>query len=236
MTFDTGGISIKPSKGLEQMKYDMTGGATMAGAMYALGRLKPKCKLIAIIPLTENMPDGKAQKPGDVQYAMSGKSIEVINTDAEGRLVLADGLHYARLLGATHLVDAATLTGAVVIALGNVNTGAFTNNSKFLHALLASARTTGERIWELPMDDEYRGNIKSSIADIQNVGKGRGAGATTGAVFLREFVEDDTPWIHLDIAGTAWLDSAKPSMPAGPTGATVRTLVHFAERFGQTKK
>ena len=235
VTFDTGGISIKPSAGMEKMKYDMSGGATMAGVMYALGRLKPVCKLIAVIPLTENMPDGKSQKPGDVRYAMSGKSIEVINTDAEGRLVLADGLHYARQLGATHLIDAATLTGAVVVALGSINAGAFTNNPKFLQTLLASAKATGENIWELPMNEEYSENIRSSIADIQNVGKGRGAGATTGAVFLREFVEDETPWIHLDIAGTAWLDNAKPFMPAGPTGVTVRTLIHLAESFGRSQ-
>ena len=230
VTFDTGGISIKPSSGMEKMKYDMAGGATMAGAMYALARLKPKCKVIGVIPLSENMPGAAAQKPGDVQVAMSGKTIEVINTDAEGRLVLADGLHYARQLGATHLIDAATLTGAVVVALGNVNAGAFTNNQKFLNSLLASAKATGEKIWQLPLDEEHRDDIKSAIADIQNVGKGRGAGATTAAMFLREFV-DKTPWIHLDIAGTAWLESAKPWMPLGPSGVTVRTLIHFTENF-----
>ena len=230
VTFDTGGISIKPSNKMEEMKYDMSGGATMAGVMYALARLKPRVKVLCVIPLAENMPGGQAQKPGDVQIAMSGKSIEVINTDAEGRMVLADGLHYARQLGATHLIDAATLTGAVVVALGHINTGTFTNNQKFLNTLNVSARAAGEKLWQLPLDDEYQENIKSAIADIQNVGKGRGAGATTGALFLQEFVED-TPWIHLDIAGTAWLDNGKPWMPAGPTGVTVRSLIHLAENF-----
>lgn len=234
VTFDTGGISIKPSNGMEQMKYDMSGGATMAGAMLSLARLKPRQKVIAVIPLAENMPGGRAQKPGDVQIAMSGKSIEVINTDAEGRMVLADGLYYARELGATHLIDAATLTGAVMVALGHVNVGTFTNNQKFLNSLHASAKIMGEKFWQLPLDDEYRENIKSPIADIHNVGKGRGAGATNGALFLQEFV-DDTPWIHLDIAGTAWLESTKPWMPAGPTGVTVRTLIHFAENFNPGK-
>ncbi|MCH7987293.1 MAG: leucyl aminopeptidase [Acidobacteria bacterium] len=230
ITFDTGGISIKPSDGMEKMKYDMAGGATMAGAMRALAVLKPAHKIIALIPLAENMPGSRAQKPGDVQIAMSGKSIEVINTDAEGRLVLADALTYARQLGATHLIDAATLTGAVVVALGYVNVGTFGNNQKFLDAFLASGRAVGEKFWVLPVDDDYRDNIKSAIADIQNVGKGRGGGATNAAIFLKEFV-DDTPWIHLDIAGTAWLEEAKPGMAKGPSGVAVRTLIHFAEHF-----
>lgn len=230
ITFDSGGISIKPSEGMEKMKYDMSGGATMLGAMKALATLKPKNKVIAVIPLSENLPGGKAQKPGDVRIAMSGKSIEVMNTDAEGRLVLADAVHYARKLGATHLIDAATLTGAVVVALGYVNVGVFSNNQGFLDSFLASGRVAGEKFWPLPLDEEYRDNIKSSIADIQNVGKGRGGGAINGALFIQEFVED-SPWIHLDIAGTAWLEEAKPWMPKGPSGVGVRTLVHFAEHF-----
>ncbi|MFQ5776395.1 MAG: leucyl aminopeptidase [Terriglobia bacterium] len=230
ITFDSGGISIKPSEGMEKMKYDMAGGATMVGAMRAVAELKPTHKVIAVVPLSENLPGGRAQKPGDVQIAMSGKSIEVVNTDAEGRLVLADALHYARQLGATHLVDAATLTGAVVVALGHVNVGAFSNDQKFLDAVLASARAVGEKFWPLPLDEDYRDNIKSAIADIQNVGKGRGGGAINGALFLAEFV-GDTPWVHLDIAGTAWLEEAKPEMPKGPTGVAVRTLVHLVENF-----
>jgi leucyl aminopeptidase len=230
VTFDSGGISIKPGQGMEKMKYDMAGAATMVAAMQALAALKPRVKVVAIVPLTENLPSGRAQKPGDVQIAMSGKSIEVVNTDAEGRLVLADALHYARQLGATHLVDAATLTGAVMVALGHVNVGAFTNDQRFLDALLESSRAVGEKFWPLPLDDDYRDNITSAVADIQNVGKGRGGGAINGAMFLKEFV-GDTPWIHLDIAGTAWLEEGKLWMSKGPTGVGVRTLVHLAEHF-----
>jgi leucyl aminopeptidase len=230
VTFDSGGISIKPGQGMEKMKYDMAGAATMVAAMQALAALKPRVKVVAIVPLTENLPSGRAQKPGDVQIAMSGKSIEVVNTDAEGRLVLADALHYARQLGATHLVDAATLTGAVMVALGHVNVGAFTNDQRFLDALLESSRAVGEKFWPLPLDDDYRDNITSAVADIQNVGKGRGGGAINGAMFLKEFV-GDTPWIHLDIAGTAWLEEGKPWISKGPTGVGVRTLVHLAEHF-----
>jgi leucyl aminopeptidase len=212
------------------MKYDMAGGATMAGVLRALAALKPAGKVIGVIPLSENLPSGRAQKPGDVQIAMSGKSIEVLNTDAEGRLVLADALHYARQLGVTHLVDAATLTGAVVVALGYVYAGAFANDQKFLEALLASSRAAGEKFWALPVDDDYKDNITSTVADIQNTGKGRGAGAINGAMFLKEFVAD-SPWVHLDIAGTAWLEEANPWMAKGPTGIGVRTLVHLAEHF-----
>jgi leucyl aminopeptidase len=230
ITFDSGGISIKPGEGMEKMKYDMAGGATIAATMRALAELKPKIKVIAVIPLSENLPSGRAQKPGDVQVAMSGKSIEVVNTDAEGRLVLADALYYARQLGATHLIDAATLTGAVVVALGHVNAGAFSNNQRFLEAFLASSRVAGEKFWPLPLDEEYRDNITSTIADIQNVGKGRGGGAINAAMFLKEFV-GEIPWVHLDIAGTAWLEEGKPWMPKGPTGIGVRTLVHLVEHF-----
>ncbi len=227
VTFDTGGISIKPSEGMEKMKYDMAGAAAMLGAMKALAALKPAVKVIAVIPATENMPGGKAQKPGDVQFAMSGKSIEVLNTDAEGRLILADGITYSKQLGVTHLVDAATLTGAISVALSNVNAGVFTNNSEWQEKLLASARRAGEKMWPMPLDDDYREMIKSNIADIQNIGSGRGGGASVGAAFLREFT-DDTPWVHLDIAGTAWLDEQKPWAAKGPTGIAVRTLVDLA--------
>jgi leucyl aminopeptidase len=230
VTFDTGGISIKPSNDMEKMKFDMAGGAAMLGAMRALARLKPPVKVIAVIPATENMPGGRAQKPGDVQIAMSGKSIEVINTDAEGRLILSDGIFYARQLGATHLVDAATLTGAIVVALGHFNTGVFGSDAAFTERVMASARRAGEKMWHMPLDDDYRELIKSTVADIQNVGSGRGAGAINAAWFLREFT-GDTPWVHLDIAGTAWLDDAKPWAGKGGTGVAVRTLVDLAMNF-----
>ena len=227
ITFDTGGISIKPADGMEKMKYDMAGGATMIGVMRAVALLKPKVKVTAIILATENMPSGKAQKPGDVQIAMSGKSIEIINTDAEGRLVLADGLCYARQLGCTHLVDAATLTGAVVVALGYVNVGVFANNDQIYERFAKANRQAGERMWRLPLDDDYKENIKSSIADIVNAGP-RHAGAINAAMFLKEFAED-TPWIHLDIAGTAWMEENKPWIAKGPSGVALRSLVEFVQ-------
>jgi leucyl aminopeptidase len=228
VTFDTGGISIKPSEGMEKMKYDMAGGATMLGVMRALAALKPNVKVICVVPATENMPGGRAQKPGDIQTAMSGKTIEVLNTDAEGRLILADAIHYAKQLGATHLVDAATLTGAIVVALANVNVGVFSGaDQSWTDKVLASAKAAGEKMWQLPMDDEYREFIKGSFADIQNIGSGKGGGSITGAWFIREFA-GDTPWVHLDIAGTAWNDDAKPWLAKGPTGVALRTLVHLA--------
>ena len=229
ITFDTGGISIKPADGMEKMKYDMAGGAAMIGAMRAIALLKPKVKVIAIICATENMPSGKAQKPGDVQIAMSGKSIEIINTDAEGRLVLADGLCYARQLGCTHLIDAATLTGAVVVALGYVNAGVFANDDKMYERFRSANQKAGEKFWRMPLDEEYREIIKSNIADIINSG-GRWGGAVTAAMFLKEFAED-TPWIHLDIAGTAWMEDQKPWIAKGPSGIAVRSLVEFARDF-----
>jgi leucyl aminopeptidase len=225
ITFDTGGISIKPSDGMEKMKYDMAGGAAMLGAIRAIALLKPKVRVIAIVCASENMPSGKAQKPGDVQIAMSGKSIEIINTDAEGRLVLADGLHYARQLGATHLIDAATLTGACVVALGFVNAGVFTNDDQMWERLRAANQRAGEKMWRLPVDSEYQELIHSSIADIKNTG-GRWGGAITAAMFLKEFVED-TPWMHLDIAGTAWEEESKSWIAKGPSGIAVRSLVEF---------
>ena len=229
ITFDTGGISIKPADGMEKMKYDMAGGAAMLGAMRAIALLKPKVKVIAIVCATENMPSGKAQKPGDVQIAMSGKSIEIINTDAEGRLVLADGLYYARQLGCTHLVDAATLTGAVVVALGYVNAGAFTNDDALYGRFAKATEKAGERFWRLPLDEDYKESIKSNIADIMNTG-GRWGGAVTAAKFLQEFAED-TPWIHLDIAGTAWMEDNKAWIAKGPSGIAVRSLVQLARDF-----
>ena len=229
ITFDTGGISIKPADGMEKMKYDMAGGATMLGAMRAIALMKPKVKVIGIVCATENMPSGKAQKPGDIQTAMSGKTIEIINTDAEGRLVLADGLFYARQLGCTHLVDAATLTGAVVVALGYANAGVFANDDDIYNRFKAASETAGEKMWRLPIGDEYLEMMRSQIADLQNAG-GRWGGACTAAAFLKEFAED-TPWIHLDIAGTAWMEDAKPWIAKGPSGIAVRSLVEFARGF-----
>jgi len=229
ITFDTGGISIKPADGMEKMKYDMAGGAAMLGAMRAIALLKPRVKVTAIVCATENMPSGKAQKPGDVQIAMSGKSIEIINTDAEGRLVLADGLFYARQLGCTHLVDAATLTGAVVVALGYVHAGIFANDDKMYERFSKAEDKAGEKFWRMPLDDEYKEVIRSGIADIVNSG-GRWGGAITAAMFLKEFAEE-TPWLHLDIAGTAWTEEAKPWIAKGPSGIAVRSLVEFVRDF-----
>jgi len=229
VTFDTGGISIKPAEGMEKMKYDMAGAATMIGAMRAIALLKPKVKVTAIVCATENMPSGKAQKPGDVQIAMSGKTIEIINTDAEGRLILADGLCYARQLGCTHLVDAATLTGAVVVALGYVNAGIFASDDQMYERFADANQQAGEKMWRLPLDDEYKEIIKSNIADIVNSG-GRWGGAISAAMFLKEFAED-TPWIHLDIAGTAWMEENKPWIAKGPSGIALRSLVEFVKSY-----
>ncbi|MGB0034665.1 MAG: leucyl aminopeptidase [Candidatus Acidiferrales bacterium] len=230
VTFDTGGISIKPAENMEKMKYDMGGGATMLGAMRALAFLKPSIPIIAVVPATENMPGARAQKPGDVQVAMSGKTIEVINTDAEGRLILADGVFYARQLGCTHLIDAATLTGAIQVALAHINAGAFGTPREFLDKFLESAKAVGEKMWPMPIDDEYEELIKSQIADIRNTGTGKGGGAITAAWFIKEFV-DDTPWVHLDIAATCWVDDGRPWLAKGPTGVAIRSIVDFAMKM-----
>jgi leucyl aminopeptidase len=229
VTFDTGGISIKPSDGMEKMRYDMSGGAAVLGAMRAIAQIKPSIPVTALVPTVENMPGSKAQRPGDIVKSLSGKTIEVLNTDAEGRLILIDALTYAQRLGCTHLVDAATLTGAIVVALGSVNIGAFTNNEAFLEKLLAAAKAEGEKTWQLPMDEEYKELLKSNFADLHNIG-GRAGGSITAAWFIRDFV-DETPWIHLDIAGTAWLDDAKPYMAKGATGVGLRTFVRLAETW-----
>jgi leucyl aminopeptidase len=226
VTFDTGGISIKPAEGMEKMKYDMAGGAAMLGAMRAIAQLRPPIAVTAFIPCVENMPGSRAQRPGDIVTAMSGKSIEVINTDAEGRLILADALTYARRQGCTHLVDAATLTGAIVVALAHLNIGLFANDDGMRDRVLAAAKSEGERMWAMPLEDDYKEYLKSAFADLANVG-GRWGGAITAAIFLKEFAED-TPWVHLDIAGTAWLEESKPYMAKGPSGVPVRTLVRLA--------
>lgn len=235
ITFDTGGISLKPADNMEKMKYDMAGGAAMIGAMRAIAQLRPKVKVIGIVCAAENMPSGKAQKPGDIQIAMSGKSIEVINTDAEGRLVLADGLYYARQLGATHLIDAATLTGAIAIALGQVNAGVFSNDDPTYARFANALETSGEKFWRLPVEDDYRDQIQSSIADIRNTGLTRYGGATNAAMFLKEFV-DETPWVHLDIAAVAWLDAEKPWIAKGPSGVAVRSIIEWVRSYGRDEQ
>ena len=227
VTFDTGGISIKPSEGLEKMRYDMAGAAAAIAAMRAIAQLKPAIPVTAYIPTVENMVNGNAYRPGDILTSLAGKTIEVLNTDAEGRLILADAITYAIRNGATHIVDAATLTGAIGIALGHYNAGAFTNNQDFLDRLLAAAKQAGEKIWQLPMDDEYKDYLKSAFADLPNVG-GRFAGSITAAWFLREFA-DPTPWVHLDIAATSWMDDPKPWMSKGATGVAVRTFIQLAQ-------
>jgi leucyl aminopeptidase len=227
VTFDTGGISIKPSDGMEKMKYDMAGAAAVLGAMQAIAHLKPTIPVTGYIPTVENMVNGEAQRPGDIVTSLSGKTIEVINTDAEGRLILADAITYANRNGATHIVDAATLTGAIGIALGHLYMGAFTNNQPLLTRLLDAARVAGEKAWQLPLEEEYKElYLKSAFADLPNVG-GRYGGSITAAWFLKEFA-DPTPWVHLDIASTAWLDDGKPWMSKGPTGVALRTFVHLA--------
>ncbi|MDQ2976220.1 MAG: leucyl aminopeptidase [Acidobacteriota bacterium] len=228
ITFDSGGISLKPGENMELMKYDMTGGATVMGAMRAIAQLKPAIPVLGVIPCAENLPSGKATKPGDVVKAMTGKTIEVINTDAEGRLILADGIAYAKKLGATRIVDMATLTGAVSIALGDVYAAVLGTDQELIDEIIVAGKEAGEKFWQLPLDKEYSKQIKSDIADIKNVG-GRKAGTITAAAFLKEFA-DGVSWAHLDIAGTAWGDEAKPYRSKGPTGIAVRTLIRIVDR------
>jgi leucyl aminopeptidase len=230
ITFDTGGISIKPADGMEKMKYDMAGAGAMIGAMRAIAELKPKVKVIGVVCSAENMPDGKAFKPGDVVTGMSGKTIEVVNTDAEGRLVLADGLHYAKTLGCTHLINAATLTGACVVALGILNGGLFTNDEAAWEKFQAAAKISGEKFWRLPCTEDYKDQIKSHIADMMNTGKNRWGGAISAAMFLKEFV-GETPWVHLDIAGCAWNDENKPWIANGPSGTGVRSILEWVRSY-----
>jgi leucyl aminopeptidase len=231
ITFDSGGISLKPGENMELMKYDMTGAATVIGTMRAIAQLKPSIPVLGVAPCSENLPSGKATKPGDILKAMTGKTIEVINTDAEGRLVLADAIAYAKKLGATKIIDMATLTGAVSIALGDVNTAILGTDQKLIDEFILAGKEVGEKFWQLPLDEEYTKQIKSDIADIRNIG-GKKAGTITAAAFLKEFAEE-TPWAHLDIAGTAWGDPATPYRSKGPTGIAVRTLVEFIERSAQ---
>lgn len=228
VTFDSGGISLKPGENMELMKYDMTGAATVMGAMRAIAQLKPPIPILGVAPCTENLPSGKATKPGDVVTAMTGKTIEIINTDAEGRLILADAIAYAKKLGATKVIDMATLTGAVSIALGDVNAAVLGTDQQLIDEIISAGREVGEKFWQLPLDKEYSKQIRSDIADIKNVG-GRKAGTITAAAFIKEFA-DGVAWAHLDIAGTAWGDEAKPYRSKGPTGIAVRTLLRIVDR------
>jgi leucyl aminopeptidase len=228
ITFDTGGISIKPAEGMDAMKYDMSGGATVIGTMRAIALLKPTVPVIGVVAAVENMPDGKATRPSDVVTAMNGKTVEILNTDAEGRLILADAVAYAEQQGATRIVDMATLTGAVIIALGDQNTGIMGNDQAFVDQIIALGKECGENFWQLPVSKEYSKQIKSDIADIKNIGPRGKAGTIMGAVFIQEFV-DKARWAHLDIAGTAWNDSVRPHQAKGPTGVAVRTLLKLVE-------
>jgi leucyl aminopeptidase len=226
ITFDTGGISIKPADGMERMKDDMAGGAAVICAMRAIGLLNAPINVIGVVPTTENMPGGKALKPGDVLTSASGKTVEVINTDAEGRLILGDGLWYAQKLGATHLVDVATLTGAAVVALGKVTSAIFGQPDAWVDVVRRTAEDAGDRCWPMPLYEEYADQLRSEIADMLNTG-GRPAGACTAAIFLKEFA-GGLPWAHLDVAGTAWADDAKPWMVKGASGVAVRGLAELA--------
>jgi leucyl aminopeptidase len=225
VTFDSGGISLKPSEKMEEMKGDMAGGAAVLGAMVALAQLRPQQPIMGLIPAVENLPSGKAAKPGDVVKSFLGKTVEIINTDAEGRLILADAIAYARTLGATQIIDIATLTGACVVALGHINAGMLGTDQKTIDRLRNNCKITGEGLWQLPIDDAYRKALRSDIADMKNVGD-RWGGAITAAKFLQEFVED-TPWVHLDIAGMDIDTEGRPFACKGATGFGVRTLVQL---------
>jgi leucyl aminopeptidase len=231
VTFDSGGISIKPADGMDRMKDDMSGGAAVAAAICALARLKAPFRVIGVIPSVENMPGGRAMRPGDVVVGANGKSVEIINTDAEGRLILADALWYAEQQGATHIVDVATLTGAMVVALGRHVSGLFGESEEWVETVRAAAGRAGDRVWPLPIYEEAKEQLKSEIADMVN-SAGRPGGAVTAAAFLREFVSV-AEWAHLDIAGTAWSEARKAYQPKGATGVAVRTLVEIGLSGGK---
>lgn len=226
ITFDSGGLSIKSAQGMENMKYDMSGAAAVIATMRVIGELKPKINVIAVAAATENMPGGAAMHPGDVLTAMNGKTIEVNNTDAEGRLVLADALAFLCKEKTTEIIDIATLTGAVVTALGRAAAGIMCNNEDFARRLIASGAEAGEKLWQLPLYDEYKETLKSDIADLKNAGAKGEAGSSSAAMFLQEFV-DNRPWAHLDIAGAGWLDKEKDELNKGGTAFGVRTLCYY---------
>ncbi len=226
--FDSGGLSLKPSASMEAMKYDMSGAATVLGTMRAIALLQPSVPVMGVCGCVENMPDGNASRPSDVVTAMNGKTIEILNTDAEGRLVLADAVAYAEKQGATTIIDMATLTGAVVVALGGLNVGILGTDQDVIDGIIDAGKDTGEGFWQLPIGKGYSKMIKSNIADIQNIGNKSGAGTIMGAVFIQEFI-DKAKWAHLDIAGTAWDDSGSAYQSKGPTGVAIRTLVKYVE-------
>jgi len=226
ITFDSGGISIKPSEGMAEMKSDMAGAAAVMAALVAIAQLKPKVNVTAIVPATENLPGGNALKPGDILTAMNGKTIEVINTDAEGRLTMADALSYAVKQGLSPLIDLATLTGACRVALGDIYSGILGNSQKLIENVINAGADAGERLWQMPMDEDYKELNKSDVADIKNSG-GRWAGTITASHFLAEFV-GDTPWAHIDIAGTSFMEKERSYLVKGATGVGVRTLISFA--------
>jgi leucyl aminopeptidase len=226
VTFDTGGLSIKPSPGMERMKDDMAGGAAVVGALCAIARLGAPMRVIGVVPIAENMPSGHAIRPGDVLTSASGKTVEVLDTDAEGRLILADALWYARQQGATHLVDIATLTGACMIALGHGVSGLFGRPGTWADTVRSVADSAGDCVWPMPLVDDYLETLRSDIADLKNVG-GRPGGAIIAAMFLGQFAGDG-PWAHLDVAGTAWNEEAREYQPKGPTGVGVKTLARLA--------
>ncbi|MBI4286355.1 MAG: leucyl aminopeptidase [Chloroflexi bacterium] len=232
ITFDSGGISLKSAEGMGDMKGDMAGGAAVIAAMGGIARFKPKVNVVGIVPATENMPSGTAQRPGDIVTAMNGKTIEIISTDAEGRLTLADALSYANKLNAKAIIDVATLTGACRIALGDVTSGVFGNNQEWIDRVLAAATAAGERLWQMPMFDEYKEQIKSDVADMKNTG-GRFGGAITAAQFLAEFA-GETPWVHIDIAGPGMLEKERGYLVKGGTGVSVRTLVSLVLAVDKT--
>lgn len=231
VTFDTGGISIKPAENMDRMKYDMCGGAAVIGAVHALARLGCPVRVLGVVPAVENMPGGNAFRPGDVLTGAGGTTVEITNTDAEGRLILADALWYAQQLGATHLVDVATLTGAIAVALGRVTSGLFAAPESWRETVAEAGRRSGEALWPMPVADDYRELLRSDIADMVNAAGTRYGGAISAALFLKAFT-GETPWAHLDVAGTAWADEAKPWQPKGPTGVAVRTMVELARSAG----
>lgn len=233
LTFDSGGISIKPSASMEEMKYDMCGGANVIGTLLAIAKLKLKVHAIALIPATENMPGPNANKPGDVITARNGKTFEVNNTDAEGRLILADALAYASELKPSFIVDAATLTGAIVVALGNTHTAYFTKNSKLKSKIEGASKTTGEWVWNMPLCEYHTKDMKGTFADLSNISSSKGAGSSTAAAFLEQFVDSDIPWAHFDIAGTAWATGGRLPYCSkkGASGVMIRTFVELAKSW-----
>ncbi len=233
LTFDCGGISIKPSAGMDEMKYDMCGGAAVISAMLAITALKLKANVIGLVPASENMPGPSANKPGDILRARNGKTVEVLNTDAEGRLILMDALSYATELKPEVILDTATLTGAIVVALGNTHTGVFTRDDKLMAKIQKAADAGGDAVWRMPLTDDHLVDMKGTHADLSNISNFKGAGSSTAAAFLEQFVPKDTPWAHLDIAGTAWnVANRVPYAPKkGASGAIVRTFIEFVRNY-----